>query len=138
MSLRQPYLLFLGDAPDMLAAKVALGIRQWRPEACVGQLSMPGCKADLGLPDMTIAEAARKGARTLVVGVANRGGVVAPGWVAELRTALESGLDLAAGLHQRLNDIPELAEAARAHGRAIHDVRAPERPYPIEIGRAHV
>ena len=33
-----PYLLFLGDAPDMLAAKVAIGIRDWRPDNAVGQL----------------------------------------------------------------------------------------------------
>ncbi len=135
MSLRQPYLLFLGDAPDMLAAKVALGVRQWRPHACVGQFSMSGCKADLGLPELSIAQAVEQGAQTLVVGVANRGGVVAPGWVVALREALERGLDLAAGLHQRLRDIPELTEAARAQGRAIHDVRAPERAYPVGDGR---
>lgn len=46
--IRPPYLLFLGDAPDMLAAKVAIGIRDWRPEYAVGQLRMAGCKADLG------------------------------------------------------------------------------------------
>ena len=33
-----PYLLFLGDAPDALAGKVAQGIKDWRPELCVGQL----------------------------------------------------------------------------------------------------
>ena len=33
-----PYLLFLGDAPDMLAAKVAIGIRDWRPDHAVGQI----------------------------------------------------------------------------------------------------
>ncbi|MGF1659331.1 MAG: N-acetyltransferase DgcN [Rubrimonas sp.] len=135
MSLRQPYLLFLGDAPDMLAAKVALGVKQWRPEACLGQLSMPGCKADLGLAEMSVGYAVSAGARTLLVGVANRGGVVAPSWVAVLKAALEAGLDLAAGLHQRLSDIPELAETARARGRAIHDVRSPERPYPVGDGR---
>lgn len=52
--LKTPYLLFLGDAPDQLAAKVAQGIRHWRPESCVGQLRFPGCNADVGLPDMTV------------------------------------------------------------------------------------
>ena len=42
-----PYLLFLGDAPDALAAKVAQGIKDWRPELCVGQLRLEGCKADI-------------------------------------------------------------------------------------------
>lgn len=38
MAIEQPYLLFLGDAPDQLAAKTARGIADWRPENCVGQL----------------------------------------------------------------------------------------------------
>ncbi len=134
MSLATPYLLFLGDAPDMLAAKVALGVRQWRPENCVGQLRMAGCKADCGLPDMTIAEAVAKGARTLVVGVANRGGVIAQNWVAVLQAALEAGMDLAAGLHNRLADVPELADTAASLGRTLHDVRVPDRHYPIANG----
>ena len=71
-----PYLLFLGDAPDQLAAKVAIGIRDWRPENAVGQFRMDGCKADLGMTDMTLAEAKAAGAKTLVIGVANRGGVL--------------------------------------------------------------
>ena len=134
MSLQTPYLLFLGDAPDMLAAKVALGVKQWRPENCVGQLRMDGCQADCGLTDMTVAQAAAGGARTLVVGVANRGGVIAPGWIAVLKAALEAGMDLAAGLHNRLADVPELAETAARLGRTLHDVRVPDRAYPIGAG----
>ncbi len=134
MSLHTPYLLFLGDAPDMLAAKVALGVRQWRPEHCVGQFRMDGCKADCGLPDMTVEQAAAEGARTLVVGVANRGGVIAPAWISVLKAALEAGMDLAAGLHNRLADVPELAETAARLGRALHDVRVPEDDYPIGNG----
>ncbi|MEP4999622.1 DUF1611 domain-containing protein, partial [Pseudophaeobacter sp.] len=75
-----PYLLFLGDAPDMLAAKVAIGIRDWRPEHAVGQIRLPGCGADLGLTEMTLAEAKAAGAKTLVIGVANRGGVISDAW----------------------------------------------------------
>ena len=130
-----PYLLFLGDAPDLLAAKVAIGIREWRPEHVVGQLSLPGAGADLGLPETTLGEGLERGARTLVVGVANRGGTIAEAWVAVLREALERGYDLASGLHSRLSDVPALAEAARAHGRTLHDVRVPTRAYPIAEGR---
>jgi uncharacterized NAD-dependent epimerase/dehydratase family protein len=42
----------------------------------VGQFRMEGCKADVGLPDMDLAEAKEAGAKTLVIGVANRGGVI--------------------------------------------------------------
>jgi uncharacterized NAD-dependent epimerase/dehydratase family protein len=131
-----PYLLFLGDAHDALAAKVAQGIRDWRPEAAIGQLRMPGCKADMRLPDMTLEEAKARGVRTVVVGVANRGGVIAPSWIAVLKQALELGMDLASGLHNLLRDEPELARAAAAHGRRLHDVRVPPVKYPIANGRA--
>ena len=72
----KPYLLFLGDAPDQLAAKVAQGIADWRPEHVVGQLRLDGCKADAGVPDLSLSDAWERGARTLVVGVANRGGII--------------------------------------------------------------
>jgi uncharacterized NAD-dependent epimerase/dehydratase family protein len=129
-----PYLLFLGDAPDQLAAKVAQGIRDWRPDNAVGQFRMHGCKADLGLPDMTLTEARAAGAKTLVVGVANRGGVISKDWKKVLVTALEEGFDLASGLHNLLRDEEDLAAVARATGRALHDVRVPEVQYPIANG----
>ena len=97
MEIKPPYLLFLGDAADMLAAKSAIGIRDWRPERALGQLRLEGCNADLGLEDLTVPEAALQGARTLVVGVANRGGVIGPAWISTLLEALEAGLDIAAG-----------------------------------------
>jgi len=112
VALRTPYLLFIGDAPDQLAAKTADGIAFWRPEICLGQLRLPGCKADLRLPDMTIEEAAAAGVKTVIVGTTNRGGVLGEGWDALLVRALELGMDLAAGLHHRLADIPMLRDAA--------------------------
>ena len=129
-----PYLLFLGDAPDMLAAKVAVGIREWRPEQAVGQMTLPGAKADLSLPEMTLEEGLAAGARTLVIGVANRGGVIAESWKAVLREALGLGYDLAAGLHNLLRDEPDLVAAAKTHGRSLHDVRVPSVKFPIANG----
>ena len=130
-----PYLLFLGDAPDPLAAKVAQGIRDWRPEYAIGQLRLPGCQADMGLPDMTLPEARAAGAKTLVIGVANRGGVISEAWKAELHTALEQGFDIASGLHNLLRDEHDLVETAQRHGQSLHDVRVPPVQYPIADGR---
>lgn len=135
MALQQPYLLFLGDAPDALAAKVAQGIRDWRPEASVGQLRLPGCNADMGLGDMSVAEAAAAGAKTLVIGVANRGGVISDAWKAVLIEAMEAGMDIAAGLHTLLNRQPDLVTAAERTGQTLHDVRVPTVEYPIADGR---
>ncbi|MAY31749.1 MAG: DUF1611 domain-containing protein [Rhodovulum sp.] len=132
--IRTPYLLFLGDAPDPLAAKVAQGIKDWRPENAVGQFRMEGCQADLGLTDMTLAEARAAGAETLVIGVANRGGVISPAWKKVLVAALEEGFDLASGLHNLLRDEPDLVAVAEACGRTLHDVRVPDVAYPIANG----
>ncbi len=129
-----PYLLFLGDAPDQLAAKVAQGIKDWRPENAVGQYRMDGCKADLGLQDMDLLAAKAAGAKTLVIGVANRGGVISPEWKKVLVMALEEGFDLASGLHNLLREEPDLVAVAEATGRALHDVRVPEVDYPIANG----
>lgn len=132
--IKTPYLLFLGDAPDPLAAKVAQGIKDWRPEFAMGQFRLPGCQADMGIPDMTLAEAKAAGVQTMVIGVANRGGVISDGWMAVLREALEMGFDLASGLHTLLRDQHPLVEAAARAGGALHDVRLPEQPYPIANG----
>ena len=128
MAINKPYLLFLGDAPDQLAAKTADGVAHWRRTDCVGQLRLSGCRADLGLPDLTVTQAVSQGARTLIVGVANRGGRFSDCWIRELQLALETGLDIASGLHHRLTDIPELADMATRLGRRLFDVR------PIRLG----
>ena len=102
LAIQSPYLMFLGDAPDQLAAKTADGVKHWRPDWCKAQFRLPGCNADLGLPDMTIAEAAAAGIKTVILGVANRGGVIGEAWMQELVAALENGMDIASGLHLSL------------------------------------
>lgn len=134
MALRTPYLMFIGDAADQLAAKTAGGVVHWRPEWCLGQLRLPGCNADLGIPDMTIEEAAAAGVKTLVVGVANRGGVISEAWSATLVKAIEHGMDIASGLHNKLGDVPEIAAAAEQHSRALYDVRHPTREFAVGNG----
>jgi len=134
VTLRTPYLLFIGDAPDQLAAKTAAGVAFWRPEISRAQLRLPGCNADLGLPDMTIEEAAAAGVKTVIVGTTNRGGVLGEGWEGLLVRALELGMDLASGLHHRLSDIPVLRDTAARCGRQIADVRHPTRDFAIGNG----
>jgi len=133
--IQTPYLLFLGDAPDQLAAKVAQGIKDWRPENAVGQYRMPGCGADLGIGDMTLEEARAAGAQTLVIGVANRGGYISKAWKEILVKALQMGFDVASGLHNLLRDEDELVAAARVNGRTLFDVRIPSVAYPIANGK---
>jgi uncharacterized NAD-dependent epimerase/dehydratase family protein len=134
MMIQTPYLLFLGDAADPLAAKVAQGICDWRPENAIGQYRMPGCNADLGLQDMAISEAVAAGARTLVIGVANRGGVISKAWIEILQEALAQGMDIAAGLHNKLADVPELKADADRLGRQLFDVRHPTQTFDVAAG----
>lgn len=126
LTLKAPYLVFLGDANDLLMAKVAKGIAHWRPEKCVAQLRLPGAKADLGLPDMTVKQAADAHAKTFVIGLAPIGGTLPEEWIGLLIEAMEAGLDIASGLHMRLCDIPALTEAAKRTGQQLFDVRIPK------------
>jgi uncharacterized NAD-dependent epimerase/dehydratase family protein len=134
VEIKPPYLLFLGDAADALAAKTSIGVAQWRPKLCIGQLRLDGCKADAQLPDMTPREAAKAGAKTMIVGAVNRGGMISKVWTKTLVAALAAGLDLASGLHDKLADVPAIAAAAKKHGRKLFDVRHPTQAFPIANG----
>ena len=129
------YLLFLGSERSRLDAKTACGILQWRPELCLGQLRLSADTVDLGLPDMTPAEAKAAGVGSIVVGIAPFGGGLAPEWIPPLVEALEAGLDIASGLHARLSDHPILAAAAEASGQTLHDVRHSDRAFSVASGR---
>ncbi len=136
MRIDSPYLLFLGDVPDQLAAKTASGIAHWRPEWCFGQLRLEGCKADLGLPDLTTAEAAKAGVRTLIVGVTNQGGTFSEAWTQAICEAARLGLDVASGMHARLAEVPGLVDAASAAGVQLLDVRHTDQVFDIGRGRS--
>ena len=123
MDIANPYLMFLGDVPDALAAKTALGVVDWRRDWCIGQNRLPGCQADAGLTDMSIAAAAKAGAKTMIVGAVNAGGRLPDHWVASIVEALDAGMDVASGLHVRLGSIPAIKEAAERNGRQLFDVR---------------
>lgn len=97
-------------------------------------MRLPGCKADAGLPDLTLEEAAERGAKTLLIGTTTRGGRINAEWQKLMIRAVELGMDIAAGLHDRIADLPAVAEAARLHGRAIHDVRHPKDAFPVGTG----
>ena len=129
-----PYLLFLGDVTDLRYAKTAIGLRDWAPERCVGEHAVPG-GLSIGLPAMTPAEAHDAGARALLIGVANAGGVIPPAWIAPIVRAMEAGLDVVSGLHVRLRDVPELRDAADRLARGLHDVRVPPADIPVGSGR---
>jgi len=135
MSIDSPYLLFLGSARDHLTVKIANSIVDWRPELCVGETALPDCTITKGLPRLTPAEARERGARTLIVCANNEGGFLEPQWIPVVLDALEAGLDVASGMHERLGSIPEVAAGARAAGRRLIDVRHTDEKLKTGNGR---
>lgn len=135
LSLPQPYLLFLGDTTEGGFAKTAYGLRDWAPEKCVGEYALPAATVSTGLPMLTPAEAFAKGARALLIGVANSGGIIPESWIPALIEALEAGLDIISGMHVRLADVPGLATVAARLGRQLIDVRHPPRGLLVGTGR---
>ena len=135
ITLRAPYLVFLADIEEHTYAKTGLGVAQWCPEKCLGQLRLPGCKVDAGLPEMDVKTAAAKGAKSLILGVAPVGGAIKDSWVEPMKQAARAGLDIVAGMHSRLSSVPGLAEAAAAGGARLVDVRVPPPGIPIGTGR---
>lgn len=123
MNIPSPYLLMLGESHDPLAIKTARGIHYWRPEKCLGQLRLNDGVPSLGLPEMDAREAVAKGAKTFVLGTANAGGVLAEHWIPMIVDAIQLGMHVASGLHQRLADIPAIADAANAAGVQLFDLR---------------
>ncbi|MBX3704069.1 MAG: DUF1611 domain-containing protein [Steroidobacteraceae bacterium] len=135
LSLPSPYLLFLGDVTEAGYAKTAFGLRDWAPESCVGEFACAGAAVTTGLPFLSPREAAARGARALVIGVANTGGVIKPEWVPSLIESLEAGLDIVSGMHARLGELPQLRAAAERLGRRLIDVRQPPADIPVATGR---
>jgi uncharacterized NAD-dependent epimerase/dehydratase family protein len=135
VALPAPYLLFLGDVTEPGYAKTAFGLRDWARDLCVGEFALPEGMVTAGLPRLTPREAAARGARSIVIGVANTGGVLKPEWIPSLVAALEAGLDVVSGMHGRLASSAELKAAAERLGRRLVDVRQPPAHLPVGTGR---
>jgi uncharacterized NAD-dependent epimerase/dehydratase family protein len=124
LSLKKPYLLYLGDSTKALEIKTARGVAQWSPEHCLGEFRQDSCQTTIGLPKLTIREAVAQGAQTLIIGLANSGGRISPAWHQDIVEALEQGLDVASGLHNKLTDIEDFITLAKRHNRQLIDLRS--------------
>ena len=133
--IRQPYLLYLGDVTEAPLAKTAFGLRDWVPEICVGECALPSSTVSTGLPRLSPSQAYSLGARSLVIGIANRGGILAREWIPNLLDSLEAGLDIVSGMHGRLARHPELESTAARLGRRLVDIRQPPANIPVGSGR---
>ena len=122
-------------SPNAASPRLRLGLRDWAGDTCIGELAITDEAVATGLPRISAEAAVARGARALVIGVANRGGIIAPEWVPALVEAIAAGLDIISGLHARLDSVPALAEAALCCGRRLIDIRTPPADIPVATGR---
>ena len=130
-----PFLLYLGHTDDYIGIKTSRGLAEFRREDCVGEFRYDDCPLTLGLPRLNMVDAALAGARTLVLGIAGAGGRMGPALVEDAALALETGMNVAAGLHQRLRDQPRLVALAQERGLQLFDVRDP--PADLDVGKGY-
>jgi len=135
IELKPPYLIFTGDAVEDRFAKTGFGLVQWRRELCQGQLSLIESGVDLGLPSMTLSQAVEAGIGSLIIGTASVGGHIPNNWLDILEQAVILGIDIVAGVHSRLIDIPRLRDASYTSGARLVDVRIPPKQLPIGTGK---
>jgi uncharacterized NAD-dependent epimerase/dehydratase family protein len=62
-------------------------------------------------------------ANTLLIGIANPGGIMPSAWRRLIHDAIDRGMDIVSGMHDFLADDRELARAARRRGVRLIDVR---------------
>jgi len=124
--------------------KMGFGMLRYSQQDIVAVLDRQTAGQDLvaltGIPRptpivATIAEAIALGADTLVLGVANPGGVLPSDWWAELKEGLAMGMSLVNGLHNPLAENPELKPLLQP-GRFIWDVRREPEGLVNGTGRA--
>ena len=133
--LRKPYLLYLGDATHPTDAKTACGLRDWCRDDVLGEWSLPTASVSVQVPRLSPADAAAKGAGSLVIGIASVGGKLPEAWLPDLHAAIEAGLDIVSGMHTRLSSFPALVQAATTRGVRLLDVRHTDAIFPAGTGR---
>jgi uncharacterized NAD-dependent epimerase/dehydratase family protein len=133
-SIPKPYLIFVGEGLEALDVKTGQGLVEWRPEWCSGQYRLTESAYDLGLVDMIPSAAKAAGLATMVIGGATFGGRLTQAWRAAVVEAIEAGLNVASGMHDRLNADPGLAKLAKERGVSLFDVRGLPENYAPNVG----
>ncbi len=134
MKIQLPYLLFIGDATDTLSIKMAKSVADWRPDQVVGEYALDGCTTTTNMPRLNIAEAKAKGAKSFVLGFANSGGYLDKHYIPYLLEAIEAGMDIVSGLHQKLESFPEVKKHAEEFQVNLINVRHPTDSFKTGTG----
>jgi uncharacterized NAD-dependent epimerase/dehydratase family protein len=133
---RRLLVLAEGYSHDPHYGKTARGVIRYGADPVVAVLdSRRAGESYDGIPIVAgVEEALPYGPTTALVGVATVGGRLAPEWRAILRSCIEAGLDVEAGMHEFLGDDSELAELAARHGVELRDLRRPPADLDVATG----
>jgi uncharacterized NAD-dependent epimerase/dehydratase family protein len=126
-------------------AKTAIGVLRYAPFDVVAVVDSARAGKDAadcvgvgkGVPVVAaVDEAIARGATVLLIGTAAAGGRIPDGYRAQLTKALERGVEVWNGLHERVLADPDLAAAAKRGGARVRELREPPADLPIGGHRA--
>jgi uncharacterized NAD-dependent epimerase/dehydratase family protein len=125
-----------GYSADPHYGKTMRGVVRYRPHPIAVILdSERAGETYEGIPIVaSVEEALRYRPTTALVGVAVAGGRLGPAWRALIRSCIDAGLDVEAGMHEFLADDAELAALARERGVELRDVRRPPPGLSVPTG----
>jgi uncharacterized NAD-dependent epimerase/dehydratase family protein len=121
-------------------AKTAIGVLRYAPFDVVAVVDSTKAGKDAaecvgvgkGIPVVaSVDEGLARGATVVLIGTAAAGGRIPDGYRPALARALERGIEVWNGLHERVLADPDLAAAARRGGAMVRELRAPPPDLPI-------
>jgi len=121
-------------------AKTAIGVLRYAPYPVVAIVDSTKAGSDAythvgsgkGVPIVaTVGEAIALGAEVLLIGTASAGGRIADAYRPHLSLALERGITVWNGLHERVLADPALAAAAKRGNATVRELREPPAGLPI-------
>ena len=127
-------------------AKTAIGVLRYAPYPVVAVVDSTKAGTDAarhvgigaGVPVVaTVDDAVALGADVLLIGTAAAGGRIADSYRPFIARALERGLAVWNGLHERVLSDPHLADAAKRGGGTVRELREPPSDLPIGGHRRH-
>jgi uncharacterized NAD-dependent epimerase/dehydratase family protein len=126
-------------------AKTAIGVLRYAPFEVVAVVDSTRAGRDAaecvgvgkGVPVVaSVEETLARGATVLLIGTAAAGGRIPDGYRTALAVALERGIEVWNGLHERVLADPELAAAAKRGRANVRELREPPADLPIGGHRA--
>jgi uncharacterized NAD-dependent epimerase/dehydratase family protein len=124
----------------LATAKTAIGVLRYAPFEVVAVVDSTRAGKDAaecvgvgkGVPVVTsVDEAMARGATVLLIGTAAAGGRIPDGYRPALARALEHGVEVWNGLHERVLADPVLAAAAKSGRAKVRELREPPADLPI-------